>query len=188
MMTTSSSLLDRLRQSQMDGQAWDRFVTLYTALLYHWARSWGLQAADASDVIQDVLLVLLRELPFYQPTPNSRFRSWLWAITRNRVRSLRRHRFPTTQGNDFGPDEPAAPDDLAEREAAEDLALLTHRAATLLQNDFQPATWKAFWETAVAGRNGSEVAHELGLTVGAVYAARFRVQQRIREELGDFLD
>ena len=142
-----------------------------------------MQAADASDVIQEVLVVLLRELPSYQPTPNIRFRSWLWAVTRNRVRSFRRRRFPDLGGNELA--DPAAPDD---QDAAEELALLMRKAAELLQNDFQPNTWKACWETSVNGRNGKEVAEELDMTIGAVYAARFRVQQRIREELAGFLD
>jgi RNA polymerase sigma-70 factor (ECF subfamily) len=185
MLTTSYSLLERLRRPEGDAQAWDRFVALYTELLYRWARSWGLQSADVSDVIQDVLVVLLRELPSYRPSPNARFRSWLWTVTRNRVRSLRRQRFPATE---LDADETAAPDPSAAHEAAEELALLTRRAAELLQNDFQPATWKAFWETAVVGRGGQEVAGELGMTVGAVYAARFRVQQRIREELAGLFD
>jgi hypothetical protein len=38
MLTTSYRLLERLRQPEADGQAWDRFGTLYTPLLYHWAR------------------------------------------------------------------------------------------------------------------------------------------------------
>jgi RNA polymerase sigma-70 factor (ECF subfamily) len=185
MLTTSYTLLERLRQPDVDDQVWDRFVGLYSALLYRWVRRWGLQDADASDVIQDVFLVLLRELPSYQRTPGSRFRSWLWAITRNRVRAHRRQRFPE---NDLGSDEPVAPAPLADHEAREELTLLTRRAAELLRNDFQPATWKAFWETGVEGRRGQEVADELGMTVGAVYAARFRVQQRIREELADFFD
>jgi RNA polymerase sigma-70 factor (ECF subfamily) len=188
MLTTSYSLLERLRQSDLDSPAWDRFVALYTPLLHYWARRWGLQATDASDVIQDVLVVLLRELPSYQRHPNTRFRSWLWSVTRNRVRTLRRQRFPGAASNDLSVDELVAPDHVAEQEAAEELTLLTRRAAELLQNDFQPATWKAFWETAVVGRSGLDVGHELGMTVGAVYAARFRVQQRIREELAGFLD
>lgn len=184
MLTTSYSLLERLRRPDTDGQAWNRFVSLYTPLLYRWARRWGLQTEDAGDVVQDVLLVLLRELPSYQPTQTSRFRSWLWAVTRNRVRSLRHRRVPIPQdvGADLIAPEPS------EQDAAEELALLTRRAAELLQNDFQTATWKAFWETAVEGRNGKDVATELGLTVGAVYAARFRVQQRIREEFAGLFE
>jgi RNA polymerase sigma-70 factor (ECF subfamily) len=129
--------------------------------------------------------VHLRELPAYQRTPSGRFRGWLWTVLRNRVRALRRQRL---RGNDLGPDEPAAPDYQAEREATDDLALLARRAAEILRTDFQHLTWKAFWETAVAGRSGKEVAQELGMTIGAVYAARFRVPQRIREELADFFD
>lgn len=187
MLTTSYSLLERLRQPEHDSAAWDRFVGLYTALLYRWAHRWGLQADDARDVTQDVLLVLFRELPSYRPSPHCRFRTWLWTITRNRARSVRRRRLPTLPDNNAWP-EPLAPDHLAEQEAAEELALLTRRAAELLRNDFQPATWKAFWQTAVEGRSGKEVAQELGMTLGAVYVARCRVQQRIREELADFFD
>jgi RNA polymerase sigma-70 factor (ECF subfamily) len=188
MLTTSYSLLERLRQPNADSQAWERFVQLYTGLLYRWARRWGLQEADASDAIQDVLLVLLRELPSYKPTPNVRFRTWLWAVTHNRVRSLRRKRFPGSLGDDLDTIESVASDALAEQEGAEELALLARRAVDMLRSDFQPSTWKAFWETAVMGRTGRDVAHELGMTLGAVYAARFRLQQRLREELADFFD
>jgi RNA polymerase sigma-70 factor (ECF subfamily) len=58
----------------------------------------------------------------------------------------------------------------------------------MLQSDFQPNTWRAFWETGVNGRDAREVADELDMSIGAVYAARFRVQQRIREELAGFLE
>jgi RNA polymerase sigma-70 factor (ECF subfamily) len=57
-----------------------------------------------------------------------------------------------------------------------------------MSRDFQPATWKAFWEQAVEGRPAAEVAAELGLTIGAVYASKFRVLDRLRRELADMLD
>jgi RNA polymerase sigma-70 factor (ECF subfamily) len=186
-LTTSYSLLYRLRQSHLDGQAWERFVAIYTALLYRWVRSWGLRSNEADDAVQDVLLLLLRKLPAYQPMPNVRFRSWLWAVTRNRVRSIRRRSGPSFQSLE-GSDAVADSDTVTDEDAAAELALVTRRAAELFQNDFQSNTWKAFWETAVEGRSGKAVAQELGLTIGAVYAARFRVQQRIREELADFLN
>lgn len=159
-------------------------MAIYTTLLFNWARSSGLQRADASDVVQDVLTVVLRELPTYQPTPQARFRSWLWAITRNRLRAFHRRRIPTPM-DDL---EPMVEDQPPAESAEEELRGLVCRAAELLQDEFQPTTWKAFWETAVAGRSGKEVAHDLGMSVGAVYAARFRVQRRIRDELAGFLD
>jgi RNA polymerase sigma-70 factor (ECF subfamily) len=51
-----------------------------------------------------------------------------------------------------------------------------------------PATWKACWEVAAYGQPAAEVAQELGLTVGAVHAARARVLARLRQELGPMMD
>src|SRR5437879_1120848 len=49
MDATSASLLERLNKSS-DEEAWSRFVKLYTPLLYHWARRFGLDSNDASDL------------------------------------------------------------------------------------------------------------------------------------------
>jgi len=65
MDTTSSSLLERLRQPGAS-EAWQRFVHLYTPLLYYWARGAGLPAHDAADLVQDVLVVLVQKLPEFQ--------------------------------------------------------------------------------------------------------------------------
>ena len=59
---TSLSLLERLRHTG-DQEAWERFVKLYTPLLYHWAQSNGLQHQDARDLVQELLVLLARELP-----------------------------------------------------------------------------------------------------------------------------
>ena len=68
-------------------------------------------------------------------------------------------------------------------------AIATFRwAAEEIRGEFAPATWQAFWLTAVGGRPPKEVASELGLSVGAVYIARSRILARLRqriEELGD---
>ena len=49
-------------------------------------------------------------------------------------------------------------------------------------------TWQAAWEVLVADRPPAEVAASLGLTVGAVRSARFRVVTRLRHDLADMLD
>src|SRR5438067_13332359 len=89
MPTTSLSLLDRLRQSPQP-DAWDRFVRLYAPLLLAWARQQRLQDADAEDVVQRVLLKLIRLLPAYQRAEGQSFRGWLFTICRNECRD-----FPT---------------------------------------------------------------------------------------------
>ncbi|HKI18288.1 MAG TPA: sigma factor-like helix-turn-helix DNA-binding protein, partial [Isosphaeraceae bacterium] len=45
------------------------------------------------------------------------------------------------------------------------------------------ATWQAFWQTAVEGRSGQEIAESLGMSVGAVYTSKSRILDRIRKEI-----
>src|SRR5262249_40442522 len=65
---------------------------------------------------------------------------------------------------------------------------LLRRAFQIMEHDFQPATWRACWEVIVQGRTAAEGGDQLGMSVGAVYAARFRVLSRLRQELTDMFD
>jgi len=85
MATTSSSLLERLRQPEAT-EAWQRFVHLYTPLLYYWARGTGLPEHDAADLVQDVLVVLVQKLPEFRYDAGQSFRGWLRTITLNKWR------------------------------------------------------------------------------------------------------
>ena len=67
MLSTPVSLLDRLREPNA-GEAWVRFVHLYTPVLYDWSQSFGLQAQDASDLVQDVFVRLIQQLPAFSWT------------------------------------------------------------------------------------------------------------------------
>lgn len=65
---------------------------------------------------------------------------------------------------------------------------LVNQALRLMHTDFEETTWKACWEMVAAGRPAAAVAAELGLTVGAVYAAKFRVLTRLRRDLQGLLE
>ncbi len=54
MPETPVSLLERLRL-QPDRDSWQRLVELYSPLIRHWLRAYALQAADADDLVQEVL-------------------------------------------------------------------------------------------------------------------------------------
>ena len=186
MHTTSVSLLERLRTAS-DQDDWRRFVNLYTPLLFFWARRAGLDQEDAEDLVQDVFVVLLRRLPEFRYDPGRSFRNWLRTITLNKWRDLQRraaHAPVTSQLPVAGVAAPE-PEDLSESEYRQQLV---GRAMELIQPDFQPATWRAFLETAVTGRAPAEVAEELGLSRNAVYVARCRVLERLRAELDGLLE
>lgn len=188
MYTTEISLLDRLRQPG-ETAAWDRFVELYTPLLYHWAHRLGLQTADAADLVQEVFLVLVEEMPQFKYQPGKRFRGWLWTVLTNKWRERVRKRCgqPAETVNGAWLHCTAVQED-TQLEEEEYRTYLVGRALELMQVDFQPTSWKACWETVVAHRATREVAAELGITVNAVHLARARVLRRLREELQGFLD
>lgn len=186
-LSTSSTLLQRAQQLG-DQEAWKRLVDLYTPLLYSWTRRIGLKGDDARDVVQDVLVVLVKELPQFQYDPaRGAFRSWLKTITRNRCREKFRDRLQAEPISDFARvfSEVDALDDFWEREYQQ---LLIQRASELLQAEFEPTTWQAYWEYVVRRRSADEVAAEMGLTRNAVYLAKHRVLRRLREELKGLYD
>jgi RNA polymerase sigma-70 factor (ECF subfamily) len=187
MNTTSYSLLERLRHAP-DEADWARFVYLYSPLLFRWARQAGLDEADAGDLVQDVFVILLKELPRFEHDPAHSFRAWLKTVALNRWRNQvkRQARAPARPGDAFLADV-AAPDDSLFEEQEYRRELLG-RALGLLRDEFQPATWKAFHEHGLNGRPAAQVAEELVMTVGAVYAAKCRVLGRLREQLRGLLE
>jgi RNA polymerase sigma-70 factor (ECF subfamily) len=185
---TSSSLIDRVKADE-EG-AWDRLVSLYAPLLYHWCRRWNLQDEDLADVFQEVFKTLILHIgEFRREYKGDTFRGWMRTITRNKVLDhFRRQRREVEGGSDANwrlsqlasPEEPGT-----DQEEEAELHRLFHRGLELIRTEFEERTWKAFWRTAIDGKTPQEVAIELSTTPGAVRVAKSRVLQRLREELGD---
>jgi RNA polymerase sigma-70 factor (ECF subfamily) len=188
MNTTPVSLLEKLRQPNPQ-DAWTRFVHLYSPLLYHWARQrFKLNGPDVEDFVQEVFTLLLQELPEFQYNAGKRFRAWLWTVSLNKHRQcLRRSMAGACLPLDAQADLAIA-DQLDADIDAEYQQHVMRRALQLIQNDFEPATWQAFWECTMNDRSPQEVATEVGLSISSVYAAKSRVLRRLRTELKGFLD
>jgi RNA polymerase sigma-70 factor (ECF subfamily) len=65
---------------------------------------------------------------------------------------------------------------------------IVRRMLALIEADFQPVTWRAFWLVVVEGKEPDAVAGELNVSVESVYTAKSRVLKRLREQAGNFLD
>jgi RNA polymerase sigma-70 factor (ECF subfamily) len=178
---TPVSLLARVsRQTSPDD--WARFVDLFAPLLDGWAHALGLQDADAADLVQDVFVTLVRRLPDFEYDPRQSFRAWLWTVLHNAWRDrLRRRTANLVAPEDL--DRLAEPDGLPAFVEADYRRYIVGRAVQVMRADFEPATWRAFWEQVVEGRTGADVAERVGLSVNAVYLARVRVLSRLRQEL-----
>src|SRR5262245_8570716 len=189
MNTTSVSLLQRLRRPGEAQESWQRFVQLYTPLLFHWARKLGLSVDDAADLVQEVLVLLVQKLPEFAYDPQRSFRGWLRTVMQNKWRDSRRlRRIPVAEQIAGDLVDTEDDDAAAALEEAEYQQYVVKQALELMQAEFQPATWKACWEYMIVGKPADAVAKELGLTVNAVYLAKSRVLSRLREELAGLLD
>ncbi len=185
---TQPSLLVRLKDAH-DREAWERFVDLYAPLVYAFVRKRGLQDADAADLTQDVLrqVASAAKSLIYDPRRGS-FRGWLFTVVRNRLTDYWRAAARVERGSGDSSQWRQASErlvsesDSAEWDAAYDRQLLEY-AAQQVRGDFSEATWSAFWQTAVEGREGKLVAEELGLSVAAVYLAKGRVMSRLKEQV-----
>lgn len=193
MPETSLSLLERLRLDA-DEASWQRLVDLYTPLIREWLRRHGLQSADADDLAQEVLVVLVRELPRFQHRRQGSFRAWLRKITVHRLRDFCRARRsrPAATG-DIGImrmleqlDDPHS--ELCRLWEQEHDQYLVERALKLIEPEFASTTWRAFWRLTRDGMDASAVAAELGVSTNAVFIAKSRVLKRLRTEIEGLID
>jgi RNA polymerase sigma factor (sigma-70 family) len=192
---TRVTLLARIRDGR-DTDAWGEFVRLYGPVVYGFARNRGLQDADAADLMQDVMRSVARNAAKMEYDPaRGTFRGWLYTVTRNKIYnflSAQKNR-PRASGDPDAREQldaaPAREEDGPDADWEKEYQRrLTDQAMELVKDEFQPATWKAFWQTAIDGLSAAEVGTALGMSPGAVYVAKSRVLARLRAEVRRMVD
>lgn len=185
-LSTSTGMIKAAKQRRPE--AWERVVQTYGPMVYSWARQCGLQDTDAADLVQDVFCSVYQSIDKFDPERlDGRFRSWLFGVTRNRLKDY----FRKTSGQPQGSGGTTAHLKLLNLPAASEGSIeagipnLAKRALMLIESDFEETTWLAFWRVVLYGVAPAAVAHELGMSVAAVYKAKSRVLQRLRTELGE---
>jgi RNA polymerase sigma-70 factor (ECF subfamily) len=187
-LETPVSLLDRVRRG--DQIAWNEFSAQCSSMLRQWCLRWGLQTADADDLIQDTLLIVFSRIAEFRRRGAGSFRSWIrtiawrcWCDAVARVeRSMRMEvavRFR---------------DSLEARTSLEQEFQklfenqILQQAMEIVKHRVQSSTWDAFRLTALENVGGEMAAEISGLQVNAVYAARYRVQRLITAEMRQQLE
>jgi RNA polymerase sigma-70 factor (ECF subfamily) len=187
MSDTSVSLLEHLR-SNPEGEAWRRLVELYTPLLHAWLARHGVQTSDADDLVQEVLAVIVRQLPSFEHNRRSgAFRSWLRAIAVHRLRDFwrrRNYRPDAAGGSEFVKQLDQLEDPHSSASRVWDQDHDRHIVRQLLESirgEFRQATWDAFAGVMLEGQKPAEVANRLGVSVNAVLLAKSRILARLRQ-------
>jgi RNA polymerase sigma-70 factor (ECF subfamily) len=192
-ISTSLSLLEQLR-TRPDEAAWRRLVDLYQPLIRHWLKRDPTLRDEAEDLVQEVLTVLIRELPHFQRERAGSFRSWLRTITWNRLQAfwqLRSHR-PQLLASDCHDSVLAQLEDpesaLSSQWDDEHDRHVVGRLLDLIEPQFEPATLQAFRRLVFDEAKVAEVASELRISVNAVLLAKSRVLKRLRQEGEGLID
>jgi RNA polymerase sigma-70 factor (ECF subfamily) len=191
---TSPTLLRDLENPGHREAAWRTFLQRYQPLIYRWSCRTGLSHDDAEEVSAAVLCKLVIALRDFVYDPAHRFRGWLKTLVENEVRSLYRQR--RRRPGDRGSAHPLAQRRLDEIPTHDPIAELVEQLDDTLARDLrdaeeitrrvqervEPHTWQAFWLTAVGKESGCDVADRLRMKIAAVYMAKRRVGQMLRDE------
>jgi RNA polymerase sigma-70 factor (ECF subfamily) len=193
MNETRQSLL--LRAQTGETNAWKDLTDLYRPVILAWLNRQGVPARDLEDLSQEVLLSVVKHLPGFQHSgQRGAFRSWLRTIICSRTADYWRaiDKGAAASGGSGATaalQEIADPDSALNRQWDEEHdRYVLQCLLDLVDEEFEPITLKAFRRLAIDCVSGAEAARELGLSVAAVYVAKSRVLQRIRQEAEGLID
>jgi RNA polymerase sigma-70 factor, ECF subfamily len=189
---TSVSLIDRLKVARPEDNDWGRLQGIYLPLIQRWLRRVPGLAAEADDLAQDVLVVVIRELARFEWRREGSFRAWLRTITANKAKHFckRRGRLPRMEMDCAAGflDQMGDPESALAREwDREHDEHVVQKLLAAVKGDFGATTWAAFCRLALDGLPAAQVAAELGMPENAVLLAKSRVMRRLRREAGDLL-
>lgn len=181
--TTHSSVLMAVADTG-NAAAWARFFDLYAGFVFAIARSKGLSAEDADDVVQTVFGDLARKMPTFEyDRTKGKFRSYLlglvnWRIIDKLKAGRREADFRVAYGDEMKAGtsvEMAA--DLAEREWQ---AAALDEALRRLQKEARPDHFAAFVESTVEGLDTETVMRLHGMTRDNIYQIRARFTSKLK--------
>ena len=185
---TNESLIMRVKDPA-DAASWSDFLAIYRPVVVRMACGRGLQHADADDLAQQVFLSVARAIEDWEPIPGRPpFRVWLARITRNAIVNALTRRKPDAAGGSTSVREmlrdlPNRADETTRQLMEESRREAMRWAADEVRGEFTEATWSMFWLTSIEGKDVAEVASLHHKTPGAVYMARYRVTQRIKDKV-----
>ena len=181
---TQPSLIQRLADPN-DASAWHRFEQCYQSAIYRLARSRGLQADEALDVVQEVLLAVHRRAMHWTPSGRvGSFRAWLAETTRRQTFASLRFRNRVGDTLDLI-NEPAAKSSVPSSECLvdEEQEWLFYESIAEIEKGSNPTHWLVLWMTTIEGVDPATVAQRLGLKLGSVYSIKSRILASIKARI-----
>jgi RNA polymerase sigma-70 factor, ECF subfamily len=177
--TTSWGLLRALGKTD-NAEAWRQFDRRYGEIVRQFCRQRGLQHADAEDVAQRVFLDLDRRVGELAEGPErAKFRSWLSTVILRAIWKVRRRNGRELLSEDL--------DELSQASSAAETdeigAAVFEVAVEQVRAEFDDQEWEVFERNWRRDQPHAVVARELGRPIGWVYRTKFRILQRLKQQV-----
>lgn len=182
--TTRSSVLRAVSDTTNEA-AWARFFDLYAGFVFAVARSKGLSAEDADDVVQNVFIDLARKMPtFSYDRQKGRFRSYLLELISWRVKDKLKVEWRETKVRvplvEMNEEENPAANAYMDKVEREWQAAVLNEALRRLQQQVNPDHFAAFVEKTVEGHETETVLQLHGLTRDNFYQICTRLREKLK--------
>lgn len=182
--TTRSSVLRAVSDTTNEA-AWARFFDLYAGFVFAVARSRGLSAEDADDVVQNVFIDLARKMPtFSYDRQKGRFRSYLLELVSWRVKDKLKAQLRETKVrvplDEMNEEEKPAANAYMDKVEREWQAAVLNEALRRLQQQVSPDHFAAFVEKTVEGHETETVLQLHGLTRDNFYQICTRLREKLK--------
>ncbi len=195
-LPTRQSLLSRLRNLG-DQAGWQDFFETYWRLIYGVGRKSGLSDAEAQDLVQETMLVVVRHMPEFRYDPaKGSFKGWLHSVIRSRLgehwrkaNASARINAPAGEtdsriGTDFLNSIPAeATGGLDEVWQAEWEQNLLENALRKVKSETSPKQYLIFSMAVLKEVPLRIIAEKLDVNYAQIYLAKHRVGKAVRTEL-----
>jgi len=193
MQETSVSLIQRLSAGGGDLD-WHALDAMYRPFIVQQLNRYPSLTSYGDDIAQEVMMILMKELPTFERERPGSFRVWLRNITvnqlRNAVRKRKRDAIATGDSPEFEAIELLAdPASLfAKKWDAEHDNLVLQQAMSNIRAEYSPTDWVTFDRYALKQESPASVAVSLGITVNQVYLVKSRITARLRSEVNGLVD
>jgi RNA polymerase sigma-70 factor (ECF subfamily) len=188
---TRYSLLSRM-QDREDQDSWKDFFDTYWRLIYSFAIKSGLTDAEAQDVVQETVISVARDIQkFKRDRTLGSFKGWLRNLTRWRIADQFRKRTRSVPaGSNLSAPSPS-PDEIASPVNADLEAIweedwqanLLEAAMERVKPRVKEEHYQIFDLNVVRQWPAGKVAQTLGVNIGRVYLAKYRVMALIKKEI-----
>jgi RNA polymerase sigma factor (sigma-70 family) len=161
-----------------DGAAWEELVNHYGRLVYSIPRRYGLSAADADDVFQNVFSIVLQRLPSLRD--QKMLAAWLITITHRESWRLRRREKIPEELDESVVDDGTPPQEqvlIWERQH------VVHQALERLGEPCRKLLIALFLDPSE--QSYKEIATQLGIAVGSIGPTRARCFKKLEAILVD---